>query len=350
MNQKVQYNKLDTDTFIERSVRIWGVKYDYSTVNYIDSTHKVQIICPIHGEFEQLPSNHYKYGCGSCGRATNFRNKELNYRCKHEFIEKAHRIHENKYSYSRTEYVNAATKVTITCTLHGDFNVTPNNHLRGKGCPTCGRIISKNARLNPFDEYLRQFKLLYGDKYDYSNVKWKGSSIPISVVCKYHGIYNIIPYIHAKGKECQKCTNQYSKISIEWLLYMEISYNTEIQYALKGGEFRIPNTRYKADGYSKDMNMIFEFQGDFWHGNPKLYDVCKIHPRCGISYGELYSETNKKINEIREQGYNVITCWESDWIKFKRSICVLQKIWKSKNNENKKNNPPSSAKNNQKIT
>ena len=38
-----------------------------------------------------------------------------------KFIYKAKLIHGNKYDYSKTEYINAHTKVCITCPEHGEF-------------------------------------------------------------------------------------------------------------------------------------------------------------------------------------------------------------------------------------
>lgn len=325
---------LNTSAFINRSVELWGTTYDYSLVRYIDTVHKVRIICRVHGEFEQLPSNHYKYGCASCGRKLNVRNNQLKERCRREFVEKATRVHANKYTYLRSDYSDAVTKVVVTCTTHGDFNVSPNNHLRGKGCPTCGFESARLSKVKSFDEHHLQFKAIYGDRYEYSSVAWSGSSTPISVICKHHGVFRIIPYLHAQGRECPSCSNQYSKISIEWLSYMEIVYGTTIRHALNGGEFRIPNTRYKADGYSEERGLLFEFQGDFWHGNPALYEPNAMNRKCGVSFGELYSKTNAKLGVIRDQGYIIVTCWESDWIKLKRSLRTLQKIWKTRNNEN----------------
>lgn len=330
----IQYNKIDRGIFIKRSIEIWGNRYNYSNVDYVDSNVKVRIICPIHGEFQQLPANHYKYGCGSCGRHDNVRTRELNERCKKEFIDKSNQVHQNKYTYSRAEYTTAAIKLTVTCAKHGDFKISPNNHLRGKGCPECGKESARVSKIKPCDEYLRQYTTLYGDKYDYSSIEWKGSSFPISVMCKQHGAFTVIPHYHLQGRECPKCSNIYSKVSIEWLTYMEVVYNTEIVHALRGGEFRIPETRYKADGYSQERSIIFEFHGDFWHGNPLLYDSCKINPRCGVSYGELYSNTVYRMNEIRNKGYTVVSCWESEWTRFKKAVISLQKIWKTKNKDN----------------
>jgi hypothetical protein len=58
-----------------------------------------------------------------------------------EFIEKAGKVHGDKYDYSKVEYVNSVTKVCIVCPIHGEFWQTPNKHLGGKGCYFCGRKV-----------------------------------------------------------------------------------------------------------------------------------------------------------------------------------------------------------------
>ncbi len=59
---------------------------------------------------------------------------------KEQFIERANVIHENKYDYSGTEYINNNTKVKIYCEDHNTiFWQTPGNHLSGiTTCNTCG--------------------------------------------------------------------------------------------------------------------------------------------------------------------------------------------------------------------
>ena len=54
-----------------------------------------------------------------------------------EFVEKARKIHGNKYDYSKVEYKDSHTKVSIICPIHGEFLQTPNNHLNGQQCPFC---------------------------------------------------------------------------------------------------------------------------------------------------------------------------------------------------------------------
>ena len=54
-----------------------------------------------------------------------------------EFIERAKKIHGDKYDYSKVEYVGNKIKVSIICPIHGEFWQLPNSHLNGIGCPSC---------------------------------------------------------------------------------------------------------------------------------------------------------------------------------------------------------------------
>ena len=62
--------KYTVENFIEKARSIHGDKYDYSKVNYVNSTTKVCIICPEHGEFLKTPLNHIqsKQGCPICSK------------------------------------------------------------------------------------------------------------------------------------------------------------------------------------------------------------------------------------------------------------------------------------------
>ena len=57
-----------------------------------------------------------------------------------DFIEKAKKVHIDKYDYSKVEYINSQTKVCIICPKHGEFWQKPNGHLQGRGCPICANI------------------------------------------------------------------------------------------------------------------------------------------------------------------------------------------------------------------
>ena len=128
--------RMTAEEFIEKAKAVHGDKYDYSKVNYVDAITKVCIICPEHGEFWQTPNMHIndKNGCKLCG-IKNRSNKRK--KTTEQFIEKARKIHGNKYDYSKVNYVNSQEKVGIMCPKHGEFWQNPRKHLSGCGCSKC---------------------------------------------------------------------------------------------------------------------------------------------------------------------------------------------------------------------
>ena len=128
-----------------------------------------------------------------------------------------------------------------------------------------------------------------------------------------------------------KFAKHYSKGEIEWLEYMKIERYPDIVHILNNNneQYKIPNTYYLADGYSKSNNTILEYHGDFWHGNPKIYNQNDINPKCNKTYGELYKNTIKKKEICEKIGYNYISIWESDWFTAKNVIIKRQKLFKN---------------------
>jgi hypothetical protein len=111
--------KSDNKTFINKALKVHGDKYDYSKVNYINSKSKVTIICSEHGEFEQLPDSHIRgFGCEKCSHDKNRKDTKT-------FISESRLIHGDLYDYSKVDYVNSKTKVTIICPMHGGFEIQP---------------------------------------------------------------------------------------------------------------------------------------------------------------------------------------------------------------------------------
>ena len=127
----------NTEDFINRSRKAHGNKYDYSKTVYSGCDKKVTITCPDHGDFEQNPNDHMDgHGCPKCGRESIAEKLSSN---KENFVDRANKIHNNKYNYDKTVYKNNREKVIITCPEHGDFEQTPHGHLQGEGCPVCGQ-------------------------------------------------------------------------------------------------------------------------------------------------------------------------------------------------------------------
>jgi hypothetical protein len=75
----------------------------------------------------------------------------------------------------------------------------------------------------------------------------------------------------------------------------------------------VGDKRIKADGYDPSTRTVYEFWGDFWHGNPKLYNKEDINPATNTTFGELYERTLNKRRLITDHGYSLVEIWEDDW-------------------------------------
>ncbi len=112
---------------------------------------------------------------------------------------------------------------------------------------------------------------------------------------------------------CSK-SQGYSKAEINWLISTEQKENIVIRNALsENGQFKIAGVG-KVDGFCELTNTVYEFHGDFWHGNPLIYERDQINPVNKSTYGELYDKTIKREQKIRDLGYNLIIKWETDFI------------------------------------
>jgi hypothetical protein len=121
-------------------------------------------------------------------------------------------------------------------------------------------------------------------------------------------------------------------MQIEWLNFTQHYYGIHIQHAENGGEIVVPGTRLRADGYCDDPIAFYEFDGDYWHGNPKIFHKDDISPSTGKMYGELYQKTIEKHRIIKELGFKLITIWEYDWKRLINVVKKAQRVFRSHKN------------------
>lgn len=121
---------------------------------------------------------------------------------KELFIHKANKIHDNKYFYHLVDYINAVTKVQIMCPTHGIFEQTPTSHLSGSGCKKCvGLFMNK-------DLFVEKASEIHKGKYDYSLVNYKNSYNKVKIICLIHGVFEQNPSSHLNGHGCPKCAGR----------------------------------------------------------------------------------------------------------------------------------------------
>lgn len=239
--------KLSTKEFIEKAKEVHGNKYDYSKVEYINNRTKVCIICPKHGEFWQLPSNHlFGKGCNACKYDIISEKKRIGTK---DFIERAKKIHGNKYGYDNVEYVGEKKEVDIFCYKHGMFRQKPLVHLMGCGCPKC----AKNGVKLTTELFIEKAKEIHGDKYDYSKVKYVNAKTPVVIICPEHGEFSQTPAGHLVGHGCPICKGKFKRTK-EW-------------FVNKAKEMHVDKYDYSKVEYvnnSTKVCIICPKHGEFW--------------------------------------------------------------------------------------
>lgn len=125
---------------------------------------------------------------------------------KEEFINRAKIVHNSTYDYSKVNYINNKTKVTITCEIHGDFEQRPDNHIGLKqGCMRC-KAESLTIRLSKrLEDFIKQASKVHKNIYDYSQTNYTKSTEKINIICVKHGVFIQEANSHLKGHGCPKC-------------------------------------------------------------------------------------------------------------------------------------------------
>lgn len=185
-------NKTQED-MIELFIQTHGDRYDYSKVEFSRVDDKVEIICSEHGSFYQIPIGHASgKGCIKCSNTYQYNTNEI--------IVKFITVHGDKYSYDIVDYKTSHEKIKIVCHIHGIFEQVAGSHLGGAGCSKCA-----GTHLYDTDFIISQFKSVHGDIYDYSKVSYSGIFQPVEIICKTHGLFSQVSKVHRSGSGCPDC-------------------------------------------------------------------------------------------------------------------------------------------------
>lgn len=108
-----------------------------------------------------------------------------------------------------------------------------------------------------------------------------------------------------------------SHIASRWVRKIESKLGRKLQHKENGGEKRIPigfgNRWYYLDAWDEETNTAYEFHGDYFHGNPKIYAAETVNNKTKKTMGEMYEATLQKKEWLEDNGYNYVCVWESDF-------------------------------------
>lgn len=170
------------------------------------------------------------------------------------FIEKGNYVHNFKYIYTLSKYIDSKTELLIICPKHGVFKQKPNDHLSGKGCKECYNERRGETQRSNNEEFIKKGIDRYGELDDYSKVKYINNKTKVTLICKKHGEYTKTPSEYLRGERCQECSK------IETAIKRTMTFDD-----FKGKAIKKHNGRY-------------EYPIEIYNGiNDYVYPKCPIH-------------------------------------------------------------------------
>ena len=269
----IMSKKLSFEEFVERSNKTHennDLIYDESSFN--GSHQKVRIICQKHGEFWQIAKDHMNgQGCPICGREKSGLQRRSN---TNKFISSFKELYGDKLDLSKFVYTKSNIKSTVICPIHGEFEATPNNLLRGRGCPTCGNInkkIKQTISEQVFDERMEK---IYGDSLTYNFSNYSNFGEKMEFVCSKHGSFEALPLNVLHGHGCPICGREKCSKSRTMKFEEVLRRFKEVH----GDTYTYDESTYKTS--RKKMRIICPKHGEFWqipmnHWGGQGCPVCK---------------------------------------------------------------------------
>lgn len=297
--------KLTTNEFIKNFYSRYpnGLDLDLSEFSYFTSRTKSKTICKIHRNVIMNTANNLMQGIKRCKECKSEAISSVQRHDIQVFIKKSHEVHGNKYDYSKVIWAGTRTNVKIICNVHGEFYQNPQSHWNGYGCYKCGYSSLRKSK----EEFEAESRTVHGDRYEYNLVEYVNNYSPVSIKCKKHGVFEMSPKDHLiYQRGCTKCfPGNRSWAETAWLDQLGIPYeNRQKRITASGKTFLVD---------ALVGNTVYEFWGDFWHGNPKRYNLDDKNTKCNKTYRELYENTVKKKESIKSAGYDLVEIWESDF-------------------------------------
>lgn len=328
-------NKLTKAEFLCRYLSKFNIPYTDALPDNFYGRSIIPVLCKMHGNSYRSAIDilSAKFACKQCGedsRALN--NKENNIGNKLSLdthIAQFNIVHHNRYTYPTQSFKNSHSKIVVLCKDHGEFSIHIHSHRAGVGCPICKfqttalyarSLLTREDRILPTimsnkrrallpEDALKLFRKQHGERFVYDWAVYTGKSGKINVICEKHGVSTQIVDEHIKSRHgCPLCANYcVSLAEQEWLRNFTI---TETQKKVS-----IDKSFVKVDGFDCNTNTIYEYLGNYWHGHPSVHMKSHgVNMRNKITFTDLYKQTEYRLTQLYNLGYNIVYAWEFDCI------------------------------------
>ena len=121
------------------------------------------------------------------------------------------------------------------------------------------------------------------------------------------------------GVEANIISTRHKKFDLDIISTNTSSYERELEIWLVDQNiiFEHPNRTqikpYELDFYLPDYNIGIEFQGDYWHMNPLIYEANDLNTKMNLYAYQIWERDNRKLQRCKEISLHLLQIWESDW-------------------------------------
>lgn len=233
--------------------------------------------------------------------------------------------------------------------IYGYFSPRENNEIKEKQIKTMIERygVDNISKLDSIKEKKKQTRLMnYGTNNIFELEKTKQTMIERYGV--NHSSYNLETIKKRKQTMVEnhtlERTQKFSKMSQElfWAIYDNL--DTELRDKTYFSELNFEfNKQFKENLYSYDfviskIKYCIEFNGDFWHSNPDLYEENHIHQVIGKNAKQIWEKDELKINSLKELGFEIDVIWENEYKRNKKEIInkitnKIQNLWETYKNK-----------------
>lgn len=270
--------------------------------------------------FYQSPNDHInkQNGCIKCGFKSMIRIRRLSVE---KFIERAIKVHGNKYDYKEIDYKNNRLPIKIYCNSCKEyFYQSPSNHLSNHGCFNCGgsKRLTKN-------EFIKKAIKVHGNKYNYDKVEYKNNSIKVEIYCNEHKKYfKQIPNSHLNGSRCPDCGRD---------SFIKSRLLTKEEFIRRAKEIHGEKYNYNKISYKNlqiKINIYCEEHNKYFKQTPCSHLNGSGCPECGLNSRIENRRFTKdkfieKAKEVHGNKYNYDSVDYKDSITFIKIYCKKHK-------------------------
>ncbi len=155
---------------------------------------------------------------------------------------------------SKFVYTRYNGRGLVTCPVHGEYEVSAQNLLKGFRCSKCYHDSQTGKYKADITSFIAKAREVHGNKYDYGHGSYRGAKHKLAITCPKHGLFEQEAWSHLSGKGCSLCADE--RIG-------EVS-------RLSNSEFIKKAVEVHGDTY--DLSLV-KYSGM----NKKIEVVCKTH-------------------------------------------------------------------------